>query len=120
MIWRGPAESAGSRTFCWYIRWYPTSYQHAVVGDTNKAGEMALTDTGVRALKAKPSAKKYSDGGGLHLLVTPTGSKLWRLAYRFDGRQKLLALGSYPVLSLVEARKQRDESQASSLHGHAG
>jgi integrase len=72
---------------------------------------MALTDTALRGLKAKSGARKYSDGGGLHLLVTPTGSKLWRLAYRFDGRQKLLALGAYPAVSLLGARKGRDDAK---------
>src|SRR5205807_1859159 len=51
--------------------------------------------------------KKLSDGGGLHLLVQPTGSRLWRLAYRYGGKQKTLALGSYPTVSLAEARDLR-------------
>lgn len=48
-----------------------------------------LTDTAVRNLKAAAKPYKKSDGGGLHLLVTPQGSKRWRFAYRFDGKQKL-------------------------------
>lgn len=76
-------------------------------GDTN----MALTDTTVRNLKAASTPKKYSDGGGLHLLVTPTASKLWRMAYRYAGKQKLLAFGSYPAVSLADARKRRDEAK---------
>jgi hypothetical protein len=60
---------------------------------------MALTDMVVRSLKAKTSPRKYSDGRGLHLLVTPRGSKLWRLAYRFDGKQKTLAPGAYPEIT---------------------
>jgi hypothetical protein len=55
---------------------------------------MALTDTNVRSFKSKATPRKYSDGGGLHLLVTSNGSKLWRLAYRYDGKQKTLALGA--------------------------
>jgi integrase len=76
-------------------------------GDTN----MPLKDVTVR--KAKPSAKprKLSDGGGLHVLVQPTGGKLWRLAYRFAGKQKTLALGVYPIVSLEEARRRRDEAK---------
>jgi len=72
---------------------------------------MPLRDTTVR--KAKPSAnrKKLSDGGGLHVLVKPNGGKLWRLAYRFAGKQKTLALGAYPTVSLAEARTQRDEAK---------
>ena len=72
---------------------------------------MPLKDVTVR--KAKPSAKprKLSDGGGLHVLVQPTGSKLWRLAYRFAGKQKTLALGVYPIVSLEEARRRREEAK---------
>jgi integrase len=71
-----------------------------------------LTDTAVRNLK--PAAKPYkkSDGGGLHLLVTPKGSKLWRMAYRFQGKQKLLSLGKYPIISLSKARSERDAAKA--------
>jgi hypothetical protein len=66
---------------------------------------MQLKDTIVR--NAKPSAKprKLSDGGGLHVLVQPTRSKVWRLAYRFAGKQKTLALGVYPTVSLADARR---------------
>ena len=59
---------------------------------------MPLTDAKLRALKAKPVPYKISDAGGLYLLVASTGSKMWRLAYRFNGKQKTLALGHYPVL----------------------
>jgi integrase len=70
-----------------------------------------LKDVAVRS--AKPSAKprKLSDGGGLYILIQPTGSKLWRLAYRFAGMQKTLALGAYPAVSLEEARRRRDEAK---------
>jgi integrase len=76
-------------------------------GDTN----MPLKDSSVR--NAKPTAKpqKLSDGGGLHMLIQPNGSKLWRLAYRFAGKQKALALGVYPTVSLAEARTQREEAK---------
>ena len=56
---------------------------------------MPLTDTAVRAVKPGSRAVKLTDGGGLYLLIQPTGSKLWRLAYRFGGKQKTLALGAY-------------------------
>lgn len=72
---------------------------------------MALTDTQVRTLKAAPKPRKLSDGGGLHVLITPNGSKLWRLAYRYGGRQKLLAFGSYPSVSLADARSRRDAAK---------
>jgi integrase len=72
---------------------------------------MPLTD--VQCRNAKPVEKpiKISDSGGLFLLVQPTGGKLWRLAYRFAGKQKTLALGAYPVVSLKDARGQRDEAK---------
>jgi integrase len=72
---------------------------------------MPLTDIVVR--NAKPRAKPYkiSDGGGLHLLVQANGAKLWRLAYRFAGKQKTLALGGYPAVTLQKARKNRDDAR---------
>ena len=72
---------------------------------------MKLNDVAVR--KAKPEAKAYkiADGGGLFLLVQPNGSKYWRLAYRFGGKQKLLALGVYPDVPLTLAREWRDEAR---------
>jgi len=65
-----------------------------------------LTDVQIRAAKPGAKPRKLSDGYGLHLLVTPSGGKLWRLQYRFDGKQKLLALGAYPVVSLLAARQR--------------
>lgn len=74
---------------------------------------MPLTARGIETAKPKAGSKvtKMSDGGGLQLWITPTGSKLWRLAYRFAGKQKLLALGAYPIISLREARERRDEQK---------
>lgn len=72
---------------------------------------MALSDAQLRALKPPERPTKLSDGGGLHVLLTPQGSRLWRLAYRFGGKQKLLALGSYPAVSLAEARSRRDSAK---------
>src|SRR5271168_4201841 len=72
---------------------------------------MSLSDTIVRKCKPLAKPKKLSDGGGLHVLVQPNGSKLWRLAYRFAGRQKTLALGAYPTVSLADARDHRDEAK---------
>jgi hypothetical protein len=71
---------------------------------------MPLTDTQIKALKPAGSSTKHSDGGGLHLLVSPQGSKLWRQAYRFNGKQKTLSLGSYPVVSLADARQNPREA----------
>ncbi|MFI3905409.1 tyrosine-type recombinase/integrase [Ochrobactrum sp. S1502_03] len=78
---------------------------------------MALTDTAVKNLKPLTTAKKYSNAGGLHLLVNPTGSKLWRLAYRFNGVQKLLSFGAYPAVTLSDARKKRDEAKSLLANG---
>ena len=72
---------------------------------------MPLTDLACRSTKAQSSLRKLSDMGGLQLWIFPNGSKLWRLAYRFNGKQKLLALGRYPDLSLHDARKKRDEAK---------
>ncbi|RWD30655.1 MAG: DUF4102 domain-containing protein [Mesorhizobium sp.] len=78
---------------------------------------MALSD--VKCRNARPASKlvKLTDGGGLQLWVQPTGSRLWRLAYRFGGKQKLLALGSYPLISLAEAREARDTAKRLLLRG---
>src|SRR5205823_4010476 len=63
----------------------------------------------IRNAKPTGSVKKLSDGKGLQLWLMPTGSKLWRLDYRFEGKRKLLALGAYPSLSLAVARQRREE-----------
>ena len=72
---------------------------------------MPLKDVSVRNAKRGPKPRKLSDGGGLYALIQPTGSKLWRLAYRFAGKQKTLALGVYPAVSLEEARQHRDNAK---------
>jgi hypothetical protein len=72
---------------------------------------MALTDTKVRSLKSKSAPYKVSDGEGLYVLVPSNDSKLWRLAYRYLGKQKTLALGQYPTVTLLEARRARDEAK---------
>jgi len=72
---------------------------------------MALTDTAVRLAKAGDSDRKLADEKGLYLLVTATGSKLWRLKYRIGGKEKKLALGAYPEIGLKDARAKRDEAR---------
>jgi len=72
---------------------------------------MPLTDAALRALKPTEKPRRYSDGGGLFIEVTPAGGKLWRLAYRSGGKQKLLAIGSYPVVSLADARAERERAK---------
>jgi integrase len=71
----------------------------------------ARNDITFRSAKPREKPFKLSDGGGLFLLVQPNATKLWRLAYRFDGKQKLLALGAYPVISLTDARIKRDAAK---------
>lgn len=72
---------------------------------------MALTDALIRAAKGGEKPVKLSDGGGLHLLVTTKGARLWRMAYRYAGKQKTLAFGSYPAVSLADARRRRDDAK---------
>ncbi|MGL5447830.1 MAG: tyrosine-type recombinase/integrase [Rhabdaerophilum sp.] len=78
---------------------------------------MALTDVSIRALKSKPTRQKISDGEGLQIWVLPTGTKVWRYAYRYEGSQKALALGQYPAVGLAEARRRRDEAKAQLANG---
>jgi len=72
---------------------------------------MPLTDTAIR--KAKPAEKpvKMADEKGLFLLVAPAGGKWWRFKYRFGGKEKLLAIGTYPDVPLIKAREKRDEAR---------
>ena len=72
---------------------------------------MALTDAFIRNLKPHEKPYKIFDGGGLHIYVTPAGSKLWHMAYRFAGKGKLLSFGSYPAVSLKEAREKREKAK---------
>jgi integrase len=69
--------------------------------------------TAFSIMKASPKEKPYklSDGDGLHLLVQTNGNKLWRLRYRFAGRENMLSLGSFPATSLADARQRRDEAR---------
>nr|WP_314075062.1 integrase arm-type DNA-binding domain-containing protein [uncultured Roseococcus sp.] len=71
-----------------------------------------LTDRGIKALTAQAKPFKVVDDKGLHVLVSTTGAKLWRYRYKFGGKEKLLALGSYPEVSLGQARDARDEARA--------
>jgi integrase len=70
-----------------------------------------LTDAAIRRLKSKPTPFKKADALGLYLLAKPGGARLWRMNYRFAGKQKTLALGSYPDVGLSEAREARDAAR---------
>ncbi|AKH62492.1 MULTISPECIES: integrase arm-type DNA-binding domain-containing protein [Photorhabdus] len=72
---------------------------------------MKLTARQVDTAKPKDKPYKLADGGGLYLLVNPNGSRYWRLKYRIAGKEKLLALGVYPDISLAEARNKRNEAR---------
>jgi len=67
----------------------------------------------IKVRNAKPREKEYKlfDGGGLFLLITPSGGKLWHFKYRFDDKEKKLAFGSYPAISLYDARQRRDDAR---------
>ena len=72
---------------------------------------MPLSDTSIRNAKPESKAVRMFDGGGLYLEVSPAGGKLWRLKYRFDGKEKRLALGVYPDVSLKDARDRREAAR---------
>ena len=73
---------------------------------------MPLIDTKLKNLKAKEKPYKVSDSGGLYIEVTRTGSRLWRMKYRFEGREKRLSFGAYPAISLADARQARENAKA--------
>ncbi len=72
---------------------------------------MPLTDAGCKNAKPEAAPKKMSDGGGLYLYVPINGSKLWRMNYRFEGKQKTLSFGAYPTVGLKDAREKRDAAK---------
>ena len=77
-----------------------------------------LTDPKIRQAKPKDKPYKLFDGGGLFLLIQPGGAKLWRLKYRFGGKEKLLAIGSYDQgVSLKKARGARDKARDQLMEG---
>lgn len=79
---------------------------------------MQLSDTKIRNLKPKPKPYKVADAGGLYIFVQTNGSKLWRLKYRFRGREKTMSYGPYPLVSLKEAREKRERDKKLLLEGH--
>ena len=78
---------------------------------------MALTDAKIRAAKPDEKPYKLADSGNMFLLVHPNGSRYWRLRYRFLGKEKTLALGVYPDISLSEAREKRDSARKQIAEG---
>lgn len=78
---------------------------------------MALTDIAARNAKPKDKPYKLYDSQGLYLNVTPAGGKVWRYKYKVDGKEKLLSIGKYPIISLKKAREIRDRAYLKRLEG---
>src|SRR5262245_29368503 len=76
-----------------------------------------LTDLNLRNLTTRDRPYKVADGNGLYVLVSPTGLRAWRWKYRFACREKVLPLGSYPEVSLAQARAARDGARKKLLLG---
>ena len=74
---------------------------------------MSLTDRSIRSAKPRSKPYKRGDSGGLYLLVHPNGARYWRLKYRIGGKERLLAFGVYPDVSLKQARERRDAARRS-------
>ena len=72
---------------------------------------MPLTNTAIKQAQSRLQAYKLFDEKGLFLSVQPTGGRLWRLKYRYGGKEKKLALGAFPETGLKEAREKRDEAR---------
>jgi integrase len=72
---------------------------------------MKLTATECKNVKPKDKAYKLTDGGGMFLLIQPNGARYWRMKYRYAGKEKLLALGVFPEVTLSEARQKRDAAR---------
>jgi integrase len=82
-----------------------------------QGGCVPLSDTTIRTAKPKDKLYRLTDANGLCLEVTPTGSKLWRYRYRFNGSAKMLALGPYPAVTLLKARQLRDAARQLLIEG---
>ena len=72
---------------------------------------MALTELKIKAAKPQEKPYKLADEKGMYLLIQPSGGKLWRLDYRYEGKRKTLALSTYPEVTLADARGRRDAAR---------
>jgi len=102
--------------------WYIKSPQDKLQAPKNEVMLMPkritpLSEVKVRNAKPKENNYKLFDGGGLYVLVTPSGGKLWHFKYRFDKKEKKLTLGTYPEISLADARQKREEARKQIAHG---
>ena len=78
---------------------------------------MALTDAKIKNAKPEEKPYKMGDAGGLYLLVNPNGAKYWRYKYRFGGKEKTLAIGVYPDVTLKDARTKHTEAREHLING---
>ncbi|WP_175625343.1 Arm DNA-binding domain-containing protein [Janthinobacterium sp. Marseille-P9896] len=78
---------------------------------------MPLTDTVCRNAKPKDKQYKLTDSAGMYLLVKPNGGRYWRMKYYFGGKEKSLALGTYPDISLAAAREKREAARKQVIGG---
>src|SRR5476651_771007 len=79
---------------------------------------MPLTDVAVRTAKPQRKPYKMTDGEGMYLYIVPSGGKYWRFQYRYAGKQKMLALGVYPEISLADARERRIQARKTLAAGN--
>ena len=103
-----PCKPAVTRLQPWHIV--------GIIVGTNRKNRFVptmgkLTIAKIKAIRPQAKQKRYTDGEGLYLQVMPNGSRYWRLAYRWYGKQKTLALGKLPHVTLADARSKRDEAR---------
>jgi len=78
---------------------------------------MALTDAAIKTAKSRDKAYKLADSGGLYIEIAPSGGKWWRYKYRFEGKEQRISLGTYPDISLKEARDRHAEERKKLSNG---
>jgi len=101
----------GAAVFWRVYFWGYFYFEVGVFFQSGGSDEMALTDTEIKKAKATEKAYSLNDTGELYLWITPAGGKLWRWAYRFDRKEKLMSLGKYPDVSLALARDRHAEAR---------
>lgn len=97
----------------------PQKYSDTPIAEVRPMPKRVLPLSDLKISKAKPQEKEYRlfDGGGLYLAVTPSGGKLWRIKYRFEGKAKELHLGAYPVITLADARQKLLDAKRTIANG---
>src|SRR3546814_1899471 len=107
---RRPPRSTRTDTLLPYTTLFRSNVARAVEKRGTFRRPTLLTDAKVRAAKPRTKPYKVTDANRLYLLVTPSGGKLWRWNYDYDSKQKSMAFGAYPLVSLADARNKRDEA----------